>query len=359
MVNTVPVIYDGITMTMLNYVENMDKSDLQVDFVAINQIEPHLRSQIEEMGCKVHELPNRNTHKLKYLVKLAALIRKNKYDVVHVHCNSCTAAIEMLSSFLGGAKMRCSHSHNTKCSHLKMHKLLRPLFNLFYTDAFACGTEAGNWLFPGKSFTVLKNATNTDKYKYNPAFREEYRSRYNLEGKIAIGHVAHFTHHKNHGFLIDAFAGVMKEKPDYVLFLVGDGKYRNEIEEKVRDLQLQDFVVFTGTTLEIPQILSAMDMMVLPSLYEGLPNVIIEWQIAGLPMLISDTTTLECKLTELVNFLPLNKKDWVNAILNIRILDDRAKSSNESIEAIKNAGFSIKENSKLLKDYYLKRLNKI
>lgn len=358
MVNTVPMIYDGIGMTILNYVTNLDKSDMQVDLVVINHLEDKMKKQIESIGSMVFELPERNISQLKYIKALSRVVKEGKYDVVHIHCNSCTAAVDLLGAKLGGAKMLCPHSHNTKCVHTRMHKMLRPLFNMLYTDGFACGDLAGQWLYPGKNFTVLKNATNTDKYKFNLEERERIRKKYNLDGKIAVGHVAHFTYHKNHPFLIDLFAEVTKKNRDYMLFLIGDGKFKEDMVSKVNVLGLDKNVIFVGTTLEIPAYLSAMDMMVLPSLWEGLPNVVIEWQVAGLPTLVADTVTKDCKLTDSVSFVPLDMDRWVDTILKTKVDIDRDFQSDKNIKEIAAAGYSIKEQAARLKKYYVEHLNK-
>lgn len=356
MLNTVPMIYDGIGMTILNYMGNFDRKDMVVDIAVINHVDDNMRKHIEGIGSKIYELTDRNTSQLKYIYKLAGVVRNGQYDIVHIHCNSCTAAIDLLGAKLGGAKMLCPHSHNTKCLHARAHKLLKPLFNYLYTDGFACGDLAGKWLYQDKPFMVLRNATNTDKYKYSDKDRERVRKKYNLEGKIAVGHVAHFTYHKNHPFLLEVWADVVKVDPRYMLFLIGDGKFRKEMEDKAKRLDIDKNVVFVGTTLDVPAHLSAMDMMVLPSLWEGLPNVVIEWQVSGLPTLVADTVTADCKLTDSIKFLPLDKKIWMKDIIETKVGIDRNAISLRNIQEIAKVGFSIKEQAALLKDYYIKRL---
>ena len=358
MLNTVPMIYDGIGMTILNYMGNFDRKNMVVDIAVINHVDDKMRNQIEEMGSRIYELTDRNTSQLKYIRSLAKVVRNGQYDIVHIHCNSCTAAVDLLGAKIGGAKMLCPHSHNTKCLHTRAHKMLKPLFNLLYTDGFACGDLAGKWLYQDKPFTVLRNATNTEKYRFCQSERNRIREKYNLNEKVAVGHVAHFTFHKNHPFLLETWAKVVKDHPEYVLFLIGDGKLRPEAEETVNTLGIESNVVFVGTTLEIPAYLSAMDMMVLPSLWEGLPNVVIEWQVAGLPTLVADTVTKDCKLTDSVKFLPLDSNKWIDGIENTNVNIDRKTTSENNIKEIANAGFSIKEQAALLKEYYIKHLSK-
>lgn len=359
-INTVPMIFDGISMTLLNYAKNMDTKDVQLGFVTINKLEPEMENEILKLNGNIHELNSRNTNPIKYVMSLAKLIRKEKYEVVHIHGNSATMAVDLMGAFLGGAKIRAPHSHNTTCSHLRAHRFLKPLFNILYTDGFACGVDAGEWLYGKRKFKVLNNATDTSKYSFSNANRIKYRKEYNLEGKVAIGHVAHFTFHKNHSFLINSFEKAIKTNPDLVLFLIGDGKYKKEIEDMVNEKNLSGSVVFTGRLLDIPGILSAMDSMVLPSLWEGLPNVVIEWQAAGLPCVLSTEITEECKLTESVSFLELNEDSWANA-LSSQIEEDIKKRENTSFvnrQQISDKGYDIKRNAIQLKNYYWERLNK-
>ena len=353
MVNTVPVIYDGITMVMLNYAGSMDRAGMRIDFVANNDVEDSLRRKLEGFGSTLYRIPQRNRRPLRYVLKLARLIRKNGYQVVHAHGNSCTLAFEMLAARLGGARVRCPHSHNTRSTAMRAHRLLRPLFDRLYTHGFACGEEAGKWLFESRPFTVLKNGTDTARYRFDPQYRADYRARLGLEGKIAVGHVAHFTYHKNHAFLIDAFEKVAKRDPRYALVLVGSGRLEPEIRELVRQRGLEGSVIFVGTTLDIPQILSAMDFMVLPSLFEGLPNVLIEWQASGLPALVADTVTAEAKLTDLVTFLPLDADTWARAMLE-QPHDESARpeASARAARDIAAAGYDIKTSAASLRALY-------
>lgn len=358
MINTVPMKYDGITMVMLNYTKNIDKTGMQVDFVVNNSVEESLRAKVSAMGVELYEIHNRNSHPVQYCLSLIRLIRKNGYNIVHAHGNSCTLAIEMIAAWLGGAKVRCPHSHNTHSTHLRAHRILRPFFDRSYTHGFACGEAAGKWLFQNKPFTVLNNGSDTEYYRFNDDYRREFRKKLNIGDRIAIGHVANFNHFKNHSFLIDVFEKVIDRNPNFVLVLVGDGNLRPEIEEKVREKHLEDNVIFMGTTLDIPQILSAMDFMVLPSLFEGLPNVLIEWQASGLPSLVADTVTKECRLSDLISFLPLDEDAWVNAIMNMNPDIDRKISSDRAIASITSAGYDIKSNAANLKKLYLQYAQK-
>jgi glycosyltransferase involved in cell wall biosynthesis len=353
MVATTHFELDGITNSLMNYYRHMDKSDMQIDFVTPNKVVKRLKKELTRGGSKIYVLPMRNTRPFRYAALLSRIIRAGKYDIVHAHGNSCTLQTEMFAAKIGGAKIRIAHSRNTSCDHKFIHLLLRPFFNRTYTHGFACGKEAGKWLFGNKTFTVIPNGNDIDKFSYNEIIRQEYRSKYHLDGKKVIGHVGSFSRQKNHEFLLDVFYELLKIDPNQVLVLMGDGELRSEIEFKIKTLGMEENVILTGKTLEVSNLLQAMDIMVFPSRHEGLPNVVVEWQLAGLPSLVSDKVTQEVKVTDLVTFMPLEEGPyaWASKI-NEMILSDRNKMREEIKDQMKAAGFDIEENARELKQIY-------
>lgn len=352
-INTVPMIFDGIGMVILNYVENMKKDNIEVDFLFINEINETMKNRISKISSNVYVLKNRSKNPILYSFQLMKLIKKNKYHVIHAHGNSATLFFEMFAGFCGGCKLRVAHSHNTKSSHPVLHKLLSPIFKLFNNKKIACGQEAGEWLYGNSKFLILNNAIDSDKYRFSDDIRNEFINKYNLKNKVLIGCVAHFTPHKNHRFLIDVFERIKSENSDYVLCLAGEGRLKKEIQEYVRQKNINDSVIFFGLVENIPEFLSAMDIMVLTSFYEGLPNVAIEWQSNGVPIFMSSRITKECDITNSIKFLDLNIDQWVNNILEHEIsIDKRMEISNKNIEIIKNKNYDINIQANKLLDYY-------
>jgi len=351
-INTVPFKRDGIVAVILNYAKNMNKSNLQIDFVAMNEMENDLKKEFEAVG-KIHILKMRNKNPIAYILKLSKIIRKEKYDVVHIHGNSCTLAVDLFAAKIGGAKVRIAHSHNSRCKHTFFNKILRLPFNLFYTHGLACSEMAGKWLFKNKPFKILQNAIDLEKYKFKELKRNEFRDKYNINGKIAIAHIATLSNEKNHKFILDVLKKIVSKNGDYILFLIGDGELRNEIENKVKIFKLENNVVFTGSVQNVHELLNAMDLLVLPSLYEGLPVIAIEAQANGLPMLLSDNVSKECKITDLVEFLPLEAEKWVEKIFEKKISENRIAISNNAVENLKNTGFDIKKEAMNLRNIYI------
>lgn len=345
--------YTGVSAVVMNYYTFMDKSGMQIDFVIPNKVEERFINQIEGNGGKLYELFMKEKNVILYFAKLLKIIRAGNYDIVHAHGNSSTLFLEMAAAKIAGVKVRIAHSHNSTCAHKIVNKILRPFFLRSYTHGFACSKKAGRWLFKDRSFTVIPNGIDTEKYSFNDQTREEYRKRYHLQDKKVIGHVGAMNDQKNHDFLIDIFYELSKMDPKYILVLIGDGDLRQEITRKVTVLAIEDKVLFLGKSLEVPKLLQAMDIMLLPSRYEGLPVVMLEWQCAGLPMIVSDKVTKEAKLTELVEFMPIetDAREWAKRINEIRILD-RNDSKDLLISKIRHAGYDIRDSAVKLKRIY-------
>ena len=347
---TVAVTRNGITMFALERADVLRQAGVAMDFAAGNAVEPTLLREIESHGIHVHKLSNRRGG-LAYVRELAGLIRENRYDLVHAHGNSSSLFVEMLAAALAGCKLRVAHSHNTTCLHPRQDRRLRPLFYMSYTAAAACGTDAGKWLFGRRKFTVLPNAVDANRFRFDPAARKAVREELGLGNALVVGHVGRFNDQKNHAFLLEIFRELLKRRPDAHLLLVGDGFHEKTLRERAK--ALGGSVLFTGSVPDPERFLAAMDVMALPSLYEGFPTVLLEWQAAGLPSLVSDTVTREAALTKLVRFLPLGAgaASWAEALLALD-RPDRAQASADATEFILSAGYDLGRAAEKMLHFY-------
>jgi glycosyltransferase involved in cell wall biosynthesis len=344
---------DGITNVILNYFRAMDKSDMLIDFVVPNDIRDDIKLDIELFGSQIYKITHRNRNPIAYIEKLSRLIRQNNYDIIHAHGNSCTLALEMYAAKKAGAKVRISHSHNSTCKYKLVHKLLRKPFDSLYTQAYACGQKAGEWLYAGKKFEIIKNGIEIDTFRFNKGIREEYREKYKLNGKVVVGHIGNFNYQKNQEYIINIFVELFQLNNNYRLVLVGDGELRPNMEKKVKELGLEEVVLFTGNILFVPQIIQAMDLIVMPSRFEGLPMTLIEAQSACLPCFVSDLVGKEVAITDLVTFLSLKTppKEWA-AQINQFVPEDREQITNNIYQQVVDAGYSINDNAKRVKEMY-------
>lgn len=356
LINSNPIGKDGITNVMFNYLMGMNTEGMQLDVLSINEPEKMYVKAVEKKGGKLYVLPRMNGT-MAYWKGLRRLIKTNKYDAVHIHGNSHTLAIELSAAWTAGCKIRIVHSHNTTCKYVKVHKLLTIPFNMLYTHGLACGEEAGKWMFGKKSFMVLNNGVDTMKYAFRPSVREEIRKQNNWEGCKVIGHVGSMIEAKNHKFILKVFKNLYRRDHSVRLLLIGDGRLRPGIEASIADNGLINMVTMTGNINNVGEYLNAMDLVLMPSLYEGLPLTLIEQQANGLKCVVADTITHEADKTKSLTFLSLDApvSSWADTILEILRGDncDRLNRSHSNIKKIADCGYSIQEETQKLNAYYL------
>ncbi|WP_307993509.1 glycosyltransferase family 1 protein [uncultured Intestinibacter sp.] len=343
----------GLETMLMNYYRNIDRDKVQFDFLTHRDERWDYDDEIESLGGKIYHLPKLNPFSKNYLNALDKFFNEHKeYQIVHCH-QDCLSGVVLKVAKKNGVKFTIAHSHNAN-----QDKNLKYLIKLFekrkipkYADKlFACGNEAGRWMFNTDNFEVLNNAIDTDLYTYNAEKASKVKKEFGIENKFVVGHVGRFNPQKNHEFLIDVFNEIQKIKEDSVLMLVGDGDLRQEIEKKVQDLGLSEKVIFTGIRSDVNDLMQGMDVFLFPSLYEGLGIVLIEAQAAGLKCIISDTIPKDGIITDDVLSLSLNQSPviWANEVLKYK----GYKRSNNK-ELIEKADYDIKNNAKKLEQFYI------
>ena len=360
MVNTVVTDPNGIAQVIFNINDYIDHSNLQIDLVSINDPDSRYYEKIQKYGGRIFVVKRSVSHALCYIFRLSTIIRKNHYDIVHAHGNSSTLMLEMLAAWIAGCKVRIAHSHNTTCSNILLHKILNGLFNALCTNRFACGKDAGEWLFRRRNFTIINNGINTEKFAYSSVKRKEIRRLLQIDDETIIaGHVGFFNTQKNQVFLLDIIHKLYNINPNVKFVLIGDGPDRDMVYNKIKNLGLEKIIICTGLVHNVEDYLSAMDLIIMPSLYEGLPVALIEEQASGLQCFISDTITREVDKTGNIVFIPLSQssEEWARKINSLYRKDiDRDFVSAESIMKISNLGYSIQTESQKLLEYYKRQI---
>ena len=348
----------GVESVIMNYYRYIDKNKIQFDFICDSDSTDIPYKEIEDMGGKVVIIPPYQNI-IKYHKKLKEVLKKGKYDIVHSHINTLSV-FSLFAAKCANIPIRIAHSHSTTNKEEKkknfLKQILRPYSKIFATNYFACSEYAGRWLFGDKEFNkgnvfILNNAIDTEKFKFNEKIRDKIRKKLNInENTLVIGHIGRFVKQKNHDFLIDIFNEVQKERKNSILLLIGQGPLQENIINKVKKLELQDKVLFLGQQKNVNEIYQAMDVLVLPSLYEGLPVVGVEAQASGLLCIFSDSMTKETKILDTSEFISLNSDTdiWKKRIIN---------SSNyvrlDTTEILIENGFDIRKESLKLEKMYL------
>lgn len=355
-INTVPTNKNGISNVIFNYLQMIDHRYIQMDIVMINDADQYYKDILIKQRCRFFVMPRSGKTVIKYLINLVRLIRAQKYDAVHIHGNSHTMVLDLFAAFCGGCHIRITHSHNTTCKFISVHKLLTPFFNMLYTHGLACGINAGEWLYGKHPFTVINNGVDTVKFAFNERKRNVLRKKMGIsDDTILLGNVGHFFGNvKNQTFIIKIFNELYGRDKSYRLCLIGDGPLRINAVHEVELLGLKDKVTFTGDIENVEDYLNSVDLIVMPSLYEGLPLTLVEEQANGLQCVCSDAITCEVDKTGNLKFisLKLSAVEWADEIQKFYKKSDRILRSKNAIVDIKKAGYSIYEEAQKLSRYY-------
>ena len=338
----------GAETFLMKLYRNMDRNLYQMDF-AVNVQEPSFYDEeIKAMGGKIYYIPPKTKDFKGFTQGLYNLVKHEKYQYVLRITSNSIGFYDLLVAKRAGARICAARSSNSSDGgSLKIrvvNRVARLLF-LRYVDVMIAPSDlAAEYTF-GKRMVkkgkvhFLKNAINLDEYSYSEESRNEVRKEFGLTDEFLLGHIGRFSEQKNHKFLIDVFEKVASDDSDAKLLLVGEGELKNEVETYVKSKGIQERVIFAGVRKDIAKLLSAMDVFVLPSLYEGMPNVIVEAQATGLPCLIADTVTREADLTGMIRYLPLEHTDiWKLEVAAIKV--EHAKRNSQKTIMLKK-GYDI------------------
>lgn len=354
-ISTNGIMNDGITSWMRTTFGVMDRTGLELVTTSFEDVSEDVVSSVEASGLSVVRVPSRKLEPRSYAVAFRRLLAEGDFDIVHVSCNSALAAFELREARKHGVPMRIAHSHNTTCQHRVADRLLRPVFYRELTDCYACGRDAGKWLFGDRPFTVIPNGKELGEWAFSPRQRKEVRAELGVSfGEVVIGHVGRFNEQKNHAKLLRVFAKLASRSDSFRLVLVGDGELEYRTRALASELGFADRVSFLGRRDDVPRLLNAMDCMVLTSLYEGFPNVVMEWQLSGLPVVMSDAVTDDVVITPLVSQVSLSADDavWADVVERSLSCRDRAADSKAARAAAKEQGYDIHDDARLLRRLY-------
>lgn len=345
----------GAETFIMKVFRTIDRSRMMFDFLVSDHKKCFYDDEIKKLGGKIFYGEFKSRHPVKSFLKIYETVKSQHYRAVFRCSEHPMAFLDLLAAKLGGAKVLVIRSTNTSAGGGILSKMLavlfRPLLNAIATIKIAPSTEAGEWLFGKQKMAsgevlLMHNGVEIDKFSFKPEIRDTLRKELSLDNKFVVGHVGRFNIQKNHAFLLDIFAAIAERRPDAVLMLVGQGELEHEIRNKVSALGLSERVLFMGVRSDVNRLMMAMDVFVFPSLYEGMPNTVIEAQATGLPCVISDTITKEAAITELVVYKSLHEsvETWVEQVLSM----NKAQLREETKALLVRAGYNISTTSCLL-----------
>jgi len=316
----------GIENCILNYHRFINKQEFVFDYIDIYGRGLAYSDEIVSLGGKIYNLSNYKKKPLSVLRQLKQIVKFNKYDIIHINILSAANLIPILAVYKVPSVI-VIHSHNSNIPSGLLRKILNnlnlKLLRNLSIEKWACSIKAGQWMW-GEDFcpqNVIPNAIDTEKFSPNLYIREIIREKCGfMDSDIVVGFVGRFSEQKNVLFIPDIFVELKKRSNKFKLLLVGDGVLKKELKRKFQNLNLESDVFFSGVQMDTSVWYQAMDIFILPSLFEGLPVVGIEAQSLGIPCFISDRVTDEINITKKVNYLSIDNGAhiWAEAICTVQ-----------------------------------------
>lgn len=360
----------GVFSLIKSVIENKP-DDLKIDIAALEPFEKkenirHLKS----LGTRIFFVGYKGNKILKQISiykHMCTLLKEERYDVVHIHSDVANKLfVSGMAAKRCGVKRILLHAHASGMDGTgreikqKIHFFMRERLKMLGAEYLACSYKAAKWMFPWvkkDGIRIIKNGIKLDDFRYDKRKRKEIRKNLGIRDKdILIGHVGRFMYVKNHDYILDVFKYVSDntsasgQAGTPRLLLVGTGELMPDIRKKARDLKIDKNVIFYGLSDNVNELLSAIDVFLLPSFSEGFPVVGIEAQAAGVPVIFSDRISKEVRINSNVRFLPIDEGSvslWGDAVLGTDSSDRK-----DRVDFLHKKGYDIKDMVKELLGLY-------
>jgi len=323
--------------------------------------------EFKEMQCTEHHIPLGTSpwDILRFSLRFRKLLRSRRYEVVHCH-GLLFVGFLLFLAWIEGTPIRIAHAHSsTRVTRRRMSRMNRiglavnrGLTRAFLTHGIACSDEAGTALFGGEwksnpQCSLIHCGIDLSPFQTDSGLHFLRIETGIPECSKIIGHVSNFSVAKNAGFLVEVVARVLRKRDDVVLLLVGDGAGRRDLELKCEGLGIRNKVHFLGTSSRVPELMKdEMDLFLMPSIYEGLPLVLLEAQAAGLPCLVSQAVSHEAMISPgAIEFLSLDDGIDVWAERAEALLDAGRQSAGH-LKELMESDFNITVSATKLREVY-------
>jgi glycosyltransferase involved in cell wall biosynthesis len=355
----------GIETWLMHVLRHIDREKFQIDFL-VHKSEPgDYDKEILSLGSRIIKIkPEKMGIKYgNYLKRFREILDSaGPYDVVHAHGGISYGPL-LKQAYKAGVPVRVIHSHDMQRDkkkdilRLPIHFYYRKMMEHYATAGLGCSRDACEALYGsewGKNgrFRVLYYGINLEPY--NVRDKSGVRKELGIaENDIAVCHVGRFIPVKNHKFIVDIAKIIAKRKNNFKFILIGDGAMRREIENMVLEQGLGDKFVFTGLRSDVPRLLFAMDMFVMPSYHEGLGLVLVEAQAAGLCCIANVTVPKDVEVIDSLCYR-LNINDgaqiWADKLIELSENDEIDKG--QALDIIRKSHFNIEQSVMALQRIY-------
>lgn len=345
----------GAETMLMNLYRHINREEIQFDFVTFTYDKGDYDEEILSLGGQIIPIIGQNA--FIRMLKLFNFLKSNpEYQIIHAH-TLLSNGFHLIAAKMAHIKYFISHAHNTSNGKYgfiaRLYEKISIYLNTNYSDfRIACGREAGNYLFSNSSTVkILPNAVDLEKFNTISQNHSNYIQN-NLEGKgLKIIQVGRLQEVKNYKFSLEVVEKLSKLNFSFTLYIIGKGPLLSYLEESVKSKQLSKYVKFLGVRTDIPELMAGADCMIMPSLNEGFPVVLVESQSIGLKSFVSDRIAKEVDLgLELVEFLNIDDiEPWVSSLKSYSKIESDSAIRKETLMHL---GFDIRSNAEYLMNLY-------
>lgn len=346
---------ENYLMMMHKYLHN----DLKFVFI-VEEAETFIyEKQIKENNGEIVFLPERHSFG-PYKEKLRKVLKEYKGVTDTFYCNVGHISFDIIpvKMALSEGYRVITHSHSAMQEPIKLFRyrirqdVLRSIAMLqlrhLRVERLAVSERAGDYLYKGRKYRIVSPGIEISRFRYNEAVRTRIRNQLSLNDDYVLGFVGRFVSVKNPLFLIDVLNKFKQSFSNTKLLLVGDGDLKDEMRARAKESGVEESVVFVGEVKNPEDYYQAMDVLLAPSLSEGMPLGIMEAQSAGIPCVCAKgnfPATID--VTGLVRFCSLENgaEGWSKELQDLKSLDIDRIAMNDTV---KNTGLNIENASKQL-----------
>lgn len=352
----------GVESFLMNYYRNINREKIQFDFLCNSYNLVAYEDELISMGAKTYHITARSTDYKKYRAELNELFEKHckEWGAIWVNVSSLANIDYLKFAKKFGLKKRIIHSHNSKNMDSKLrgilHKLNRLLIDNYATDFWACSPDSARWFYPDKlkkKVVIIHNAIDVNRLLFNENKRNLYRKKIGCEDDFLVGNIGRLHFQKNQSFLLDIFAEMLKMERKCSLVIIGRGEDEEMLRKKAHTLNISEKVHFVGIQEDIPGWLSAFDLFLFPSVFEGLSVVALEAQANGVPVLASEgVITEEVRMNDNFIFCSLKESptEWANKALDMKSEQYQRQDSQIIKKKFIANGYDIESEAQLLEN---------
>lgn len=329
-------INDGSATSIMNYYSCL-ADEWQVDFLLLGRTDNERTDMVRAAGGSIFVLPSKNKYSLASAGAIASTVRSRAYSVVHVNVPGHIAYRVLLEAERARVPVRIFHCHNPKNNlNIKAVISTRIYDSLCFKHAnklFACSKSAAESRFGNRNFYVLKNAIDAEAFRFRQDTRTALRRELCAEDSVLVGVVGRITAQKNPLFLVDCFAAFKAREPLARLLWIGEGELLDQVKKRLVSRNLADDCIFLGRREDAGLWYSAMDLFLLPSVFEGLGIVFLEAQSSGLLCFGSDCVPADTEITELMNRISLRRTpdEWADLMEKVWKMRKKRRSRTEDL----------------------------